>query len=132
MTGRKLLLYAIFAFLVLVLLRVVAAFVLGVFNLIVTILTLGVIVLVLGAILSGAVRLLSSFQDDEPSSSHEASTRADTFDSPESESVDRIEELKMRYAEGEFSEDELEHRLERELDEPELDPIDRELRRERE
>jgi|APHM01.1.fsa_nt_gi hypothetical protein len=43
--------------------------------------------------------------------------------------VDPVEQVKQRYKNGDLSEQELERRLEIELDDPERDPIDRELER---
>lgn len=56
---------------------------------------------------------------------------AKTTDGTQQSPVDPVEQVKQQYKNGDLSEQELERRLEVELDGPERDPIDRELERER-
>lgn len=62
-------------------------------------------------------------------------SNTDTIETSENEArqgaADPVEQVKQRYKNGDLSEQELERRLEIELDDPERDPIDRELERER-
>lgn len=77
--------------------------------------------LVLGGLAYGGYWLFSSFLGRESSVS----------DGPVDGGTSRVERLQEQYKSGEISETELERRLERELDGPGTDSIERELRQER-
>lgn len=90
----------------------------AVVGLLVSLIIPAVSLVVVAALIYGAVTLLSG--DSGGSATGETT----------SEPADPIERAKDRYAAGEISEQELERRLELELDGPDRDPIDRELEKE--
>lgn len=65
------------------------------------------------------------------SSDSNTDTAKTTGNETQQSPVDPVEQVKQQYKSGDLSEQELERRLEVELDGPERDPIDRELERER-
>jgi|GEM_PF-5836643 hypothetical protein len=80
-----------------------------------------------GAVLRG-FKLVSWYRDGGAT----ARPRRHSQRSIGTEPPTRVESLKERYANGHLSEAEFERELERELDGPDVDAIDRELSRERE
>ena len=90
----------------------------AVVGLLVSLIVPAVSLAVVAALIYGAVTLLSGDSGGTPT--------GETASKP----ADPIERAKERYAAGEISEQELERRLELELDGPDQDPIDRELEKE--
>jgi hypothetical protein len=125
---RRLFVYGIFALGALLALRIALGLVFGVLGLLWPALVRTVTLLAVGGVLYGGYRLVSQARDTEPSTTGPAG-RSDTAGT---ESESRVEELKQRYASGKLSEEELERRLEQELDTPRTDGPGRDLRRERE
>lgn len=130
MNWRKIILYSIVGIGLLLAVQVALSIVWAIFGLIWSIATLLVTLAVLGAIGYGGIKFLSWYFDfgDAPTIDDDTTSSEAT----DTEPVDPIERLKDRYANGNLSEAEFERQLERELGEPDIDSIDRELNRERE
>lgn len=94
------------------------------FTLVVALVLPGVSLIVLGVVAYAVYRLIS--EPESPEQTNPSATRTDLTQS------DSVARLKQQYAAGKLSEDEFERRLESELDDTHTDPIDRELRYERE
>jgi hypothetical protein len=122
MNWGKVLLYGAVALGILVFLQFVVSLVFGILSLLWTVVTTAVTLLAIGGLLYGAYKLLSWARDTE------SSDPVDEWDdtSTGTEPADRVDALKKRYTDGELSEAEFERRLERELDGPSRDRLERE------
>ena len=129
MNWRKVLFYTIFGLGLLVALQIALSVVAVVIGIAWTIATSLATLAVFAALFYGGFKLVSWYRDGGATASP---TDATATDQSEPEPPDRVESLKERYANGHLSEAEFERELERELDGPEADAIDRELSRERE
>ena len=85
---------------------------------------------VTAAMFYGGFKLILWYRGDR--SSRSEASDATGMNRPEPNQQSRIDTLKVRYADGKLSESEFERQLERELDGPDVDSIDRELSREHE
>ena len=129
MRTLKVLLYITMAFLAFV---VVSAVVSAVFTALAIIWALvwgAATLAIVAGMIYGMYRLYDMIRDDSPASPESISV--DAREPTHTQSVTNVERLQQEYANGALSEAELERRLERELDEREMDSIDRELERER-
>lgn len=118
---------------VFVLVGFVASLVLTVLSLVWWVLTTAVTVAAIVGVVYGAYKLytmVGGSETEAPTStrSRDQSTIGTESTSERGSSVTTVQE---QYANGDISEDELERRLERELDDSTMDSIDRELQRER-
>ncbi|WP_436925814.1 hypothetical protein [Halosimplex amylolyticum] len=113
-----------------ILVSVVLSVVSAIVGLVWALVTTAVTLLAVAALLYGGFKLFTWLSDDgapERDAGRGRSRTARTDGTGE----DGVARIRERYANGEISEAELERRLELELDGPETDSIDRELRRER-
>lgn len=125
MNWWKVLIYGALGLGALLLLRIVVSLIFGILGLLWTIITTAVTLLAIGGLLYGGYKLWSWTCDTESSDSGGATSTS-------TEPANRVETLKERYANGELSEDKFERQLDRELDGPRTDSLDRKLKREHE
>lgn len=138
MAPWKALKYAALAVGIFLVVSAVVSVVAAILSIVWAIVTTAVTVAVLAALLYAGVKLYGWLGSDDGSASNEPDTAAESRFGlnigPEptdgDTSVDRVDRLKQRYAEGDISEAELERRLELELDAG-VDGRDRELDRSR-
>ncbi|ERH08208.1 MAG: hypothetical protein J07HN4v3_00574 [Halonotius sp. J07HN4] len=83
---------------------------------------------VVGAMLYSGFRLISWYRRDNSAGAENGGVVGMDRSVPNQQS--RVDELKQRYADGELSDAEFERQLERELDGPDIDSINRERSRE--
>ena len=130
MNWRKIILYSIVGISLLLAVQIVLSVVWAIFGLIWSIATLLVTLAVLGAMGYAGVKFLSWYFDFGAESTADGDTTSS--EAASTEPIGRIERLKDRYTDGSLSESEFESRLEHELNDPDIDSIDRELSREHE
>jgi Predicted membrane protein (DUF2078). len=129
MNWRKILFYTIFALGLLVAFQIALSVLATIIGLMWTIATSLATLAVIATMFYGGFKLVSWYRGGVATQSNTDATAADQS---EPEPPTRVESLKERYANGHLSEAEFERELERELDGPDVDAIDRELSRERE
>lgn len=122
MNWRNVFTYLVLVLGALVLFRIVMSAILGILGLIWAIITTVVAMLITGAVLYGGYKLFSWSRRDKLSLSSGSSMST--------EPADRVDTLKEQYANGELSQAELEHQLERELGKPKRDSSEYNLHRE--
>ena len=130
MNWRKIILYSIVGVGLLLAVQIVLSVVWAIFGLIWSIVTLLVTLAVLGAMGYAAIKFLSWYFDSGANFTTDGNTTRS--EAVGTEPIDRIERLKDRYTNGTLSETEFERRVEHELNDQEVDSIDRELSREHE
>jgi len=130
MNWRKIILYSIVGIGLLLAVQIVLSVVWAIFGLIWSIATLLVTLAVLGAMGYAGIKFFSWYFDSGAESTTDDNTTSS--EAAGTEPIDRIERLKDRYTDGSLSEAEFERRLEHELNDPDIDSIDRELNREHE
>jgi len=127
----RILLYLVFAVVAFVLLSAVISALFAAVAVVWAVATTIATLALLGAAGYGVYRLYQLVSGGSSSPSIPASSVGSGRETASIEPKSRVEGIKRKYANGDLSEREMERMLEREMDDRELDSIDRELKRER-